>query len=181
MNSNKQFFLALNLKSVYVSYMSTTRSKSFEQFFLELPKNSQEKGHQFEVVIKWWLELHPVWGTHFKKIWLWDEWPERLTRDLGIDLVAESVDGKLWAIQVKAYDPESQLKKSDIDSFLSASSQKIFSDRLLVTTTRGLSGNLRNTLNTQEKPVKIIDWDTLSESGMDWGLFHSNIVKDACQ
>jgi superfamily II DNA or RNA helicase len=103
-------------------------------------------------------------------VWLWDQWPNRNTRDLGIDLVAEGFDGTLWAIQCKAYDPESNLKKSDIDSFLSASSQKQFSNRLLITTTKSIGENARNTISDQEKPVQVVDWIRLNDSSVDWSL-----------
>jgi Restriction endonuclease len=44
---------------------------------------------------------------------LWDEWPGRWAADTGIDLVAETVEGGLWAIQAKAYDPGYAIKKAD--------------------------------------------------------------------
>ncbi|MGZ6565222.1 MAG: restriction endonuclease [Solirubrobacteraceae bacterium] len=40
-----------------------------------------------------------------------------------MDLVADERDGRLWAIQAKAYDASCAIKKSDVDSFLSQSSR----------------------------------------------------------
>ena len=128
------------------------------------------KGKSFEQISKWWLTNDEIWSSIVKQVWLWDEWPKRNTRDLGIDLVAEGFDGNLWAIQCKAYDPESNLKKSDIDSFLSASSQKQFSSRLLITTTKSIGENARNTISDQEKPVQVVDWIRLNDSSVDWSL-----------
>jgi superfamily II DNA or RNA helicase len=142
----------------------------FEELFSQLSSESHIKGKSFEKISKWWLTNDEIWSSLVKKVWLWDEWPNRNTRDLGIDLVAEGFDGALWAIQCKAYDPDSSLKKADIDSFLSASSQKQFTNRLLITTTKSIGENARNTISDQEKPVQIVDWIRLSESSVDWSL-----------
>ena len=140
----------------------------FEELFSRLASESHVKGKSFEQISKWWLTNDEVWSSLVRKVWLWDEWPDRNTRDLGIDLVAEGFDSTLWAIQCKAYDPESNLKKADIDSFLSASSQKQFTNRLLITTTKTIGENARKTLSDQEKPVQVVDWIRLSESSVDW-------------
>ncbi len=142
----------------------------FEELFSRLSSESHVKGKSFEQISKWWLTNDELWSSLVKEVWLWDEWPKRNTRDLGIDLVAEGFDGTLWAIQCKAYDPEGSLKKADIDSFLSASSQKQFSNRLLITTTKTIGENARNTISDQEKPVQIVDWIRLNESSVDWSL-----------
>jgi superfamily II DNA or RNA helicase len=142
----------------------------FEELFSHLSSDSHQKGRSFEEVSKWWLTNDELWSSLIRQVWLWDEWPDRTTRDLGIDLVAEGFDGTYWAVQCKAYHPDSNLKKSDIDSFLSASSQKQFSNRLLITTTKSIGENARNTLSNQEKPVQIVDWIRLNESTVDWSL-----------
>lgn len=142
----------------------------FEELFGSLSSESHVKGKSFENISKWWLLNDELWSSLIRQVWLWDEWPNRNTRDLGIDLVAEGFDGTLWAIQCKAYDPESSLKKSDIDSFLSASSQKQFTNRLLITTTKSIGENARNTISDQEKPVQIVDWNRLNDSTADWSL-----------
>jgi superfamily II DNA or RNA helicase len=147
----------------------------FEELFNRLSSESHIKGKSFEKISKWWLTNDELWSSLVKQVWLWDEWPNRNTRDLGIDLVAEGFDGTLWAIQCKAYDPDSNLKKSDIDSFLSASNQKQFSNRLLITTTKSIGDNARNTISDQEKPVQIVDWIRLNESSVDWSLAEKGI------
>lgn len=147
----------------------------FEDLFSGLSSESHIKGKSFEKISKWWLMNDEIWSSLVRKVWLWDEWPNRNTRDLGIDLVAEGFDGTLWAVQCKAYDPDSSLKKADIDSFLSASSQKQFTNRLLITTTKSIGENARNTISDQEKPVQIVDWIRLSESSVDWSLAEKGI------
>ena len=80
-------------------------------------------------------EHAPEYRGRLRRVWLWDDWPDRPSRDLGIDLVAEDSGGGVWAIQAKAYGPDYSVTKRDVDSFLAASSSKRFSYRLLVATT----------------------------------------------
>lgn len=144
--------------------------QSFQDYFESLSSDVNVKGKTFERAIKWWLESDPVWSSQLKHVWLWDKFPHKTGRDTGIDLVAESISGDYWAIQCKAYSPDSQLKKADIDSFLSASNRKLYTHRLLVTTTKGVGANARETLAAQEKPVQIVDWIRLNDSAVDWSL-----------
>src|SRR5205807_2563557 len=92
-------------------------------------------GKDFERVCKWLLENVPEYRTQLKQVWLWDEWPGRTGRDIGIDLVVQDRVGGLWAVQAKHYDPAYSIKKADLDSFLSASSRAEFTYRLLIATT----------------------------------------------
>ncbi len=148
--------------------------KSFLEAFNDLPESAGERGSHFERLSKWWLLQDPIWASKLKNVWLWDEWPERNNKDTGIDLVAESIDGELWAIQCKCYSPDSQLNKRDVDSFLSESSRKVFSLRLLITTTKELGPNLRKSLEHQEKQVLLVDWNALADSPVDWSAFQSS-------
>lgn len=99
------------------------------------PVNTKQKGDQFELVVKWFLENDPTYQPLLRRVWLWDDWPGRKGGDAGIDLVAEDHDGRLWAIQAKSYDPAYSIGKRDIDKFVAESSRKIFTHRLLIGTT----------------------------------------------
>jgi predicted helicase len=66
-------------------------------------------GRDFERLCKWLLENVPEYERRLTKVWLWDEWPK-------------DRDGGVWAIQAKHYHPAYSIKKTDLDSFLSASS-----------------------------------------------------------
>jgi len=92
------------------------------------------RGKEFERAAKWFLETDPAYASELREVWIWDDWPGRWGPDIGIDLVAETREGNLWAIQVKCYDPESQVPTSEIDSFISASSRPEFGHRLLIST-----------------------------------------------
>ena len=83
-------------------------------------------------------------------MWLWKDWPDRWGADAGIDLVARTRDGQLWAIQAKAYDPARTVTKADLDTFLSESSRPQFTYRLLIATTDRLGATARRTRCGQE-------------------------------
>ena len=51
------------------------------------------RGETFERVVKWLLENTPEFRDQFKKVWLWEEYPDAKGADLGIDLVAETRPG----------------------------------------------------------------------------------------
>ena len=61
-------------------------------------------GKDFERVCQWLLQNAPEYRSKLKRVWLWDEWPDAGARR-GIDLVAETSTGSLWAVQAKHYDP----------------------------------------------------------------------------
>ena len=139
-----------------------------EDFINSLPADNHGKGKQFERAIKWWFQSDSEWSSVAKNVWLWDEWPERWGVDRGIDLVFENKNGQLFAVQVKLRKLESQLPKSEIDSFLSESSRSIFTGRILVTTTERFSEGAKQAITAQEKPVVVIDYRRLSFSELDW-------------
>ena len=90
---------------------------TFDDVLESLPIEPNARGSEFEKICKWFLSNSPEYKNLRNRVWLWDEWPDRPGPDIGIDIVAETPDGKLWAIQCKAYSSSSQINKSDIDSF----------------------------------------------------------------
>ena len=94
----------------------------------ELTKSGQSKfaGDVFENVCKYFLQTAPQYQTKLKNVWLLKEVKEELRRKLnlpstdeGIDLIAETFDGKYWAIQSKyRSDPKDTLTvKGDLATF----------------------------------------------------------------
>jgi superfamily II DNA or RNA helicase len=122
---------------------------SFSALLASLSPDALTRGKQFERLVKWWLAQDPIWSRKIKNVWLWDEWPEYPGRDIGIDLVAEMTDGTLCAVQAKCFDENRDIPKSELDSFISAASQRTFQHRLLVATTDGLSANAKRMLADQ--------------------------------
>lgn len=94
----------------------------------EFTKSNQSKlaGDIFENVCKYFLQTAPQYQTKLKNVWLLKEVKEDLRRKLnlpstdeGIDLIAETFDGKYWAIQSKyRSDPKDTLTvKGDLATF----------------------------------------------------------------
>ena len=113
-------------------------------------------GGDFEWLCKWFLENAPRYRGQFERIWLWSDWPDRWGTDAGIDIVAQTRTGELWAIQAKADHPDRAITKREIDSFLSESNRSQFAYRLLMATTDDIGATARRTLHGQEKTVGLV-------------------------
>jgi superfamily II DNA or RNA helicase len=125
-------------------------------------------GRDFEWLCKWYLENAPLYRGHFRKVWRWDEWPDRWGRDCGIDLVAETTDGELWAVQCKAVSPEHTVTKAEIDSFLSESNRKQIAYRLLIATTDNIGANALRTIENQARHASVVLRGDLVTAELDW-------------
>jgi len=134
----------------------------------KLNADEHQRGRQFETICKWFLENAPEYRCQIKRVWLWDDWPGRWGRDKGIDLVAETVDERFWAIQSKAYALNHAVTKNDIDRFLSESSRKNISYRLLITTAAELGHNAKEVIQGQEKPVGTLFFSDLRNRKLNW-------------
>jgi len=143
---------------------------SFLKLIETFDTDNHARGVQFEKLCKWLLENHPLYKSKLKQVWLWDDWPERWGKDCGIDLVAEDVDGKTWAIQAKCYDPKYSVTKKDVDSFLSESTNTKIHHRLLIATTDGLGANAIGVIQRQHEttPVNQLMLSGLLEAPVDW-------------
>ena len=126
--------------------MHIVSTGTFEGLIRSLDSDPLRRGKQFEKITKWWLQNDPIHSRDVKKVWLWDDWPDRPGRDIGVDLVAEMRDGSLCAIQSKCFDMGRDIPKSELDSFVSAASTRTFKHRWLVASTDGLSANARRML-----------------------------------
>ena len=107
---------------------NATSWNNLNQKLEELTKSerAKEAGDIFENVCKFFLQTAPQYQTKLKNVWLLKEVKEDLRRkfnlpstDEGIDLIAETFDGKYWAIQSKyRSDPKDTLTiKGDLATF----------------------------------------------------------------
>ena len=126
----------------------------FEDLLRERYPDHNRHGTEFERVAKWMLETHPMYVAQLRRVWRYQDWPGYWGPDDGVDLVAEHMDGSLWAIQVKCFKPDHSLTKAELDSFLAASGREEFSERLLIATTDLVGRAADRTLRAQEKPVR---------------------------
>ena len=151
-----------------------------------LANNARDKGDMFERLMCQVLAIASPYSDRFSKVQLYREWatehPECVpnARDIGIDLVATLIESE-WkgpnkearysAIQCKFYNNDSSVPKSEVDSFISASSTKHFAERLLVATNKGWSVNAVQTIELQEKPTLILSLDKIKHLNVDWSQF----------
>ena len=138
------------------------------QLLAKLAPDAQTRGRQFEHICRWFLKHDPKYRLKLTRVWLWSEWPGRWGPDAGIDLVAETHDKKLWAIQAKAYALAHAVSKADVDTFLSESSRETFSFRLLIATTNRIGRTAERTLYSQEKPVGRLLLTDLEKADISW-------------
>ncbi|MEU9806882.1 Helicase associated domain protein [Mycobacterium sp. NPDC050853] len=143
----------------------------FTTLYGNLSTDNHLRGKQFERVCKWYLENDPYYRETVRKVWFWDDWEHRWGADAGIDLVVEDRDRQLWAVQAKAYVPDSAITKKDVDKFLSESSRKWFCYRLLIATTDRLHSIARRTIDAQEKRVGFVGLADLLTAEVDWPEF----------
>jgi superfamily II DNA or RNA helicase len=125
-------------------------------------------GKDFERLCLWLLQNAPAYRSKLKRVWRWDDWPGRWGTDAGIDLVAETRDGELWAVQAKHYAPAYSIRKADVDSFLSESARAQFSFRLLIATTDHLGPTAKRTIAAQEKQVSVLLRTALTALNVEW-------------
>lgn len=139
----------------------------------------KEKGDKFEKLMLAFFRTEPTYKAQFKNVWLWPDWPgNKGLPDTGIDLVAENIDGGYTAIQCKNYAPTITLEKSDIDSFFTESGKAPFTHRIIVSTTSLWSIHAENSLKGQDKPVRRIGVEALSNSMVDWASLNlSNLSR----
>ena len=137
-------------------------------------------GTAFEILVKNILLHAPVYRGQFKHVWLWNElnWGH----DSGIDLVAVDEFNNLIGIQAKCYDPQYQVSKDDINTFIATLNKAFpyqgtptfFTKGMIFSTTNKWSSTAIETLQGQKTPCQLIsralmetwdvDWDVLSGS-----------------
>jgi superfamily II DNA or RNA helicase len=131
-------------------------------------RSIHEKGLAFERLCRWFLANDPAYRLQIKRVWLFGEWPERWGGDTGTDLIAETQDGKIWAIQAKAHSPHVSVTKRMIDSFLSDTNRPGIDYRLLIATTNNIAPNALKTMNAQAIPVGVLRLSDLKKSEVAW-------------
>ncbi len=139
-------------------------------------RTEREKGDYFERLIRVFLENDDTQRQYYSKVETFADWAKSQgwsNADTGIDLVGTLSDGAGYAaIQCKFYAPNHSIQKPDIDSFISAASNDLFTRLVIADTTHKELG--RNTQETLDKLSK--DWNRISvaeleSSRIDWSNF----------
>jgi len=143
-------------------------------------QTEREKGTYFEELITLYFKYEPSYQDLYSNVWTYSDWADiqALTkRDTGIDLVAQTHGtNEFHAIQCKFYAADYRIQKSDIDSFFTASGKKIFTHRIIVSTTNNWSDNAEDALQDQNPPVSKVDLHDLENSQIDWSRFQPNTI-----
>lgn len=144
--------------------------------YRESARSEREKGDYFERLLRVFLENDDIQKQFYSKVVPFAEWAKaqcwRKT-DTGIDLVATLADGSGFAaIQCKFYAPNYSIQKPDIDSFISAASNDVFTRLVIADTTRKEFGkNAKETLDNLSKDWNRISINELEASRIDWSQF----------
>jgi predicted helicase len=146
-----------------------------------ISQTEREKGNYFEELIVTYLRYEATYCDLYSDVWLYGDWAKAhpefnlSAKDTGIDLVAKTKGtNEYHAIQCKCYAEDYKLQKKDIDSFFTASGQKPFTHRIIVTTTNNWSSNAEAALFNQQTPVTKIDLFDLENSQIDWAQYQPN-------
>ena len=130
---------------------------TFSDLFARLDPDPRVRGKQFEHVCKWFLTNDSRYKSLLRQLWLWKEWPDRWSdAEAGIDLVAEDINGHLWAVQAKAYADGEPIPKRELNKFLAESNTDQFHQRLLIAANDELHHIAQRTVATQSKPVTFV-------------------------
>lgn len=150
--------------------MDATKKGTFEYLEAKIRRDAEGTlfGSDFEWICQWFLENAPLYRGKFRHVWRWADWPDRWGPDCGIDLIAETRDGHLWAVQSKAFSPDHSVTKAEIDSFLSESNHRKISFRLLIATTDKIGANAKRTIQQQEKPASFVGRGDLLTAEVAW-------------
>ena len=143
----------------------------------------RDKGTRFELLIKNWFLTTKLYSDNIKEIWLWNEFPYKNQfggSDSGVDLVIHNQEDEYIAIQCKFYKQNSEISKSDVDTFISTSAKlfevngakKKFSNRIFISTTNNWSKKASELIENQEIPVIRISLNELEDSDVDWSKIY---------
>ena len=144
--------------------------------YRQAARDETEKGSYFERVVAIFLENDDIQKQYYSAVVPFAEWAKAQgwkKTDTGIDLVATMADGSGYAaIQCKFYAPEHRIQKPDIDSFISAASNDLFTRLIIVDTTQKEFGkNASETLDKLSKDWSRIGINELEASRIDWSQF----------
>ena len=147
-------------------------------------RNKRDLGDRFEKITRDFLVTATEYKTLYSKVWLWKDWEHKYEisdgRDIGVDLVAEEVDGGLCAIQCKCYDDEGNLSYKAISTFFSTAEMIEKTLKRKVNTILVYTGD--RTTAIADKAIRInhchvIDQNTFRNSSVIWDKFPKMVVK----
>ena len=144
--------------------------------FRQGANSEREKGDYFERLVRVFIENDDTQKQFYSAVVPFAHWAEANgwnKNDIGIDLVGTLADGSGYAaIQCKFYALGYSIQKADLDSFVSAASNDVFSRLVIADTTRkDFSRNALEMLDKLSKDWNRIGISELENSRIDWSQF----------
>lgn len=142
--------------------------------------NERNKGERFEMLMKRFLLSYPLYANELKEVWLWSEFPYRKDfggSDLGIDLVALTINDEYWSIQCKFYDEKTTINLDDISHFIANSNRRFLDDKgqsqefslcLWIDTKKSFGKNAEQLIQKQRIEFKRLGFYELDNASVNW-------------
>ena len=137
-------------------------------FMLWFDNDAKTRGTQFEHLMCYWLLTDPVRKAEYDLVTVvrYEDWSERSGPDLGVDLVCTDSQGRLWAVQCKAYALDTTISKDEVSTLVGASPADKFFGRIYITTSNGFTENAKSI--AKDNSVLRISRSTLDSSTVVW-------------
>lgn len=142
--------------------------------------NERNKGERFEMLMKRFLLSYPLYANELKEVWLWSEFPYKKDfggSDLGIDLVALTINDEYWSIQCKFYDEKTTINLDDISHFIANSNRRFLDDKgqsqefslcLWIDTKKSFGKNAEQLIQKQRIEFKRLGFYELDNASVNW-------------
>lgn len=142
--------------------------------------NERNKGERFEMLMKRFLLSYPLYANELKEFWLWSEFPYKKDfggSDLGIDLVALTINDEYWSIQCKFYDEKTTINLDDISHFIANSNRRFLDDKgqsqefslcLWIDTKKSFGKNAEQLIQKQRIEFKRLGFYELDNASVNW-------------
>ena len=155
--------------------------------------NERNKGERFEMLMKRFLLSYPLYANELKEVWLWNEFPYKKDfggSDLGIDLVALTINDEYWSIQCKFYDEKTTINLDDISHFIANSNRRFLDDKgqsqefslcLWIDTKKSFGKNAEQLIQKQHIEFKRLGFYELDNASVDWQALANGETGKAAQ
>ena len=146
------------------------QSGSFELLETQLhAPDENKKGQIFEKLYCQFLTHAPAYRDEIKQTGCGTTGVRgRWGPDAGIDVIAETNRGELWAIWAQAFRSDRSISKRESHSFLSEANRSEIAFRLLISTTDHVSRCGRQVLHSQQKLVGVVLRGDLTKAELHW-------------
>ena len=97
------------------------------------PETNKRKGDAFELLTSLYLVNNPIFSTKLSNLWHHSNIPHKIfdsldlqKPEIGVDLIAESTDGNLWAIQCKYHDDiRKNISYDEVSTFFGVTEREV--------------------------------------------------------